>query len=90
MDAEKTSRIYHIYFENRLVCSTTSSLTEALKYVMAIHYTFNIRYEKNISLSMEFLQRYVLKLVHNLVRGQKRHKNSIGRVENFIKKIEEL
>lgn len=84
LDTENKSNIIHIFFENHLISSNTSSLPEALKYVMAVHYVFNIKYVKQISLSMEFFQRYLLQLTHSLVRGNKTHKNAIGRVENFI------
>lgn len=57
---------------------------------MASYFVFNVKYEKQISQTMEFLQRYFFSVNAEIGRGHKNNRSAMQKVTNLIKKIDEI
>lgn len=58
---EKEESSFIIVFENEKVLDV-ESLEEALKFCLALYFILNVQYPKQISCTLEMLQRYHLKI----------------------------
>ncbi|KAG5868724.1 hypothetical protein JTB14_001057 [Gonioctena quinquepunctata] len=80
--------IYYVYFEKDTVGNDgEATFLDALKVAYALYFILNIKYPKDLSTTMEFLQRMFLKI--HLDSGSKSKKASAVRMKffNFINKL---
>ncbi|KAF5274680.1 hypothetical protein FQR65_LT16903 [Abscondita terminalis] len=83
------SREYRIFFENKELVHLRSELfLEALKITMALYYNFNVSYPKEISNTLEFIQRYMLKI--NPDQGSKSNKKNNYKIVSLINKLKNV
>ena len=54
-------KMYYIMVEGININNGTKSFHEALKQTFAVYYIFNMAYPKEVSASLEFIQKYFLK-----------------------------
>lgn len=83
-------RCFDVYYKNSKMYSSTESIKSSLEYIMDLYFVFNIKYEKSISQTMEFLQRFFFSIYVESGRGNKNNKSAMQKVTNIIKKIDDL
>lgn len=70
-----------------MVNTESKNLIDGLQQIIALYYNLNTRYPAEISLTMEFLQRYFLQIHHEVVRGNKRNISRMGKVMSLIGRL---
>nr|XP_023012729.1 uncharacterized protein LOC111502798 isoform X1 [Leptinotarsa decemlineata] len=80
---------YLVYYEKTPVNPNGfSTFEEAFQLAFAIYFNFNLKYPANISLTMEFIQRYFFKIHPD--SGSKANKPSFSRVVNLMNKLRRM
>lgn len=73
--------------DKKLVNSESKSFIDGLQQIFALYYNLNTRYPAEISLTMEFLQRYFAQIHHEVVRGNKRNISRMSKVMSLIGRL---
>lgn len=76
--------------DKQLVNSESKTFIDGLQQVFALYYNFNTRYPAEISLTMEFLQRYFAQIHHEVVRGNKRNISKMSKVMSLIGRLRDM
>ncbi|KAG5880129.1 hypothetical protein JTB14_027503 [Gonioctena quinquepunctata] len=80
--------IYYVYFEKENVGNDgEATFLDALKVAYALYFILNIKYPKDLSTTMEFLQRMFLKIHPDSGSKSKKVSAVRNKVFNFINKL---
>lgn len=86
LDTFNHEKRYFVFHEKQYVAEASSFL-DGLTWILGLYHMFNINYPKEVALTLEFLQRYCLKINSNKMNGHKRTQNNFVRVLNLISKL---
>lgn len=78
---------YLAFFNEQLICTELNTFPEALLYIIGLHFTLNIRSQKEIQVTMELIQRYFLQIYTQSNRGQK---ITVAKMSKVFKLLAEL
>lgn len=89
LDTINDVQSYFVFYESQFVLEASSFL-DGITWIFGLYHMFNLSYPKGVSLTLEFLQRYCLKVNSNEMRGHKKTKCHLSRVLNLITKLSQV
>jgi preprotein translocase subunit SecB len=88
-ETQAAASTFYVVLENALVF-TCGSISESLEKVMALYYILNLTFPTPISQVMDFLQRALLRIHSDIVRGGKHSLTAINKVIKLICKLDNV
>ncbi|XP_063924385.1 uncharacterized protein LOC135138353 isoform X2 [Zophobas morio] len=82
----KGSTVYHVVMENEVLNGGSCYFKDALLQLFAIYYNFNLEYPKQTSNTLEFIQRYMMK-IHPDVGTKNKKTASKMKIISLINKL---